>query len=52
MELELEELEADATEDEIAAERAAAKNTNVSAFEVSRKHPAKAAEAMISSHLP
>ena len=32
MELELEELEADATEDEIAAERAAAKTTNVAPF--------------------
>ncbi|SMH26386.1 IS66 family transposase [Mesorhizobium australicum] len=39
MELQLEELEADATEDEIAAERAAAKNTNVSAFE--RRRPVR-----------
>ena len=39
MELELEELEADATEDEIAAERAAAKITNVSAFQ--RRRPAR-----------
>jgi transposase len=39
MELHLEELEADATEDEIAAERAAAKITNVSAFQ--RRRPAR-----------
>ena len=39
MELQLEELEADATEDEIAAERVAAKITNVSAFE--RRRPAR-----------
>jgi transposase len=39
MELELEELEAAATEDEIAAERAAAKTTTVAAF--SRKRPAR-----------
>ena len=39
MELELEELEAAATEDEIAAERAAAKTTTVAAF--TRKRPAR-----------
>lgn len=39
MELQLEELEADATEDEIAADRVAAKITNVSAFE--RRRPAR-----------
>jgi transposase len=39
MELELEELEADATEDEIAAERAAAKTTNVAPF--TRKRPSR-----------
>ena len=39
MELQLEELEAAATEDEIAAERTAAKITNVSAFE--RRRPAR-----------
>ena len=39
MELQLEELEADATEDEIAAERVAAKITNVSAFE--RRQPTR-----------
>lgn len=39
MELELEELEADATEDEIAAERAAAKTTNVAQF--TRKRPSR-----------
>jgi transposase len=39
MELELEELEADATEDEIAAERAAAKATNVAPF--TRKRPSR-----------
>jgi transposase len=39
MELELEELESSATEDEIAAERAAARTTNVAAF--IRKHPAR-----------
>lgn len=39
MELQLEELEADATEDEIAAERVAAKITNVSAFE--RRRPTR-----------
>jgi transposase len=39
MELELEELEAAATEDEIAAERAAAKTTNVAAF--TRKRPSR-----------
>jgi multidrug efflux pump subunit AcrA (membrane-fusion protein) len=39
LELELEELEARASEDELAAERAAAKTTNVAAF--SRKRPAK-----------
>jgi transposase len=39
MELELEDIEADATEDEIAAERAAAKTTNVTAF--TRKRPSR-----------
>jgi transposase len=39
MELVLEELEADATEDEIAAERAAAKTTNVAPF--TRKRPSR-----------
>jgi transposase len=39
MELELEELEADATEDEIAVERAAAKTTNVAPF--TRKRPSR-----------
>lgn len=39
MELQLEELEADATEDEIAAERVATRITNVSAFE--RRRPAR-----------
>jgi transposase len=39
MELELEELEADATEDEIAAERAAARTTNVAPF--ARKRPSR-----------
>jgi transposase len=39
MELQLEELEADATEDEIAAERAAARTTTVAAFE--RRRPAR-----------
>ena len=39
MELELEELEATATEDEIAAERAAAKTTNVAPF--TRKRPSR-----------
>jgi transposase len=39
MELELEELEAAATEDEIAAERAAAKTTNVATF--TRKRPSR-----------
>ena len=39
MELALEELESSATEDEIAAERAVAKTTNVVAF--TRKHPAR-----------
>ena len=39
MELELEELEADATEDEIAAEQAAAKTTNVAPF--TRKRPSR-----------
>jgi transposase len=39
MELQLEELEATATEDELAAERAAAKTTQVAAF--SRKRPAR-----------
>ncbi len=39
MELQLEELEADATEDEIAAERVAAKITNVSPFE--RRRPGR-----------
>ena len=39
MELELEELEASATEDELAAERAAAKTTQVAAF--TRKRPSK-----------
>ena len=39
MELELEELEAAATEDEIAAERAAAKTTNVAPF--TRKRPSR-----------
>lgn len=39
MELELEELEAAATEDEIAAERAAVKTTNVAPF--TRKHPSR-----------
>ena len=39
MELQLEELEADATEDEIAAERAAARSTSVAAFE--RRRPAR-----------
>lgn len=39
MELQLEELEAHATEDEIAAERAATKITNVSAF--SRRRPVR-----------
>jgi transposase len=39
MELELEELEATATEDEIAAERAAAKTSNVAAF--TRKRPSR-----------
>lgn len=47
MELELEELEVDATEDEIAAERAAAKITNVSAFERRR-----AARKPFPEHLP
>ncbi len=37
MELQLEELEADATEDEIAAERVATRITNVSAFERRRR---------------
>ena len=39
MELALEELESSATEDEIAAERAAAKTTTVAAF--TRQHPAR-----------
>lgn len=39
MELQLEELEADAAEDEIAAERAAARSTSVTAFE--RRRPAR-----------
>jgi hypothetical protein len=39
MELQLEELEADATEDEIAAGRAAPKTTRVAAFE--RRRPAR-----------
>jgi transposase len=39
LELQLEELEASATEDELAAERAAAKTTNVAAF--TRKRPAR-----------
>ena len=39
MELQLEELEASATEDELAAERAAAKTTTVAAF--TRKRPAR-----------
>ena len=39
MELQLEELEADATGDEIAAERAAARSTSVAAFE--RRRPAR-----------
>ncbi|RUM11720.1 IS66 family transposase [Rhizobium phaseoli] len=47
MELQLEELEADATEDEIAAERVAAKITNVSAFE--RRRPARKS---FPEHLP
>jgi len=47
MELELEELEAAATEDEIAAERAAAKTTTVAAF--SRKRPAR---QPFPAHLP
>lgn len=47
MELHLEELEADATEDEIAAERVAAKITNVSAFE--RRRPAR---KPFPAHLP
>lgn len=47
MELQLEELEADATEDEIAAERVAAKITNVSAFE--RRPPAR---KPFPAHLP
>jgi len=47
MELQLEELEADATEDDIAAERAAPKTTSVSAFE--RRRPARKA---FPDHLP
>ena len=47
MELELEELEAAATEDEIAAERAAAKTTTVAAF--TRKRPAR---QPFPAHLP
>lgn len=47
MELELEELEAAATEDEIAAERAAAKTAKVAAFE--RKRPAR---QPFPAHLP
>jgi transposase len=47
MELRLEEFEADATEDEIAAERVAAKITNVSAFERRR-----AARKPFPEHLP
>ncbi len=47
MELELEDLEADATEDEIAAERAAAKTTNVAAF--TRKRPSR---QPFPAHLP
>ena len=47
MELELEELEAGATEDEIAAERAAAKSTNVAPF--TRKRPSR---QPFPAHLP
>jgi transposase len=47
MELELEELEADVTEDEIAAERAAAKTTNVAPF--TRKRPSR---QPFPAHLP
>ena len=47
MELQLEELEATATEDELAAEKAAAKTTNVAAF--SRK---RAARKPFPEHLP
>ncbi len=47
MELQLEELEADATEDEIAAERVSAKIANVSAFE--RRRPAR---KPFPAHLP
>ena len=47
MELQLEELEASATEDELAAERAAAKTTTVSAF--SRKRPSR---QPFPAHLP
>lgn len=47
MELQLEELEADATEDEIAAERAVPKTTSVAAFE--RRRPARKA---FPDHLP
>jgi transposase len=47
MELQFEELEADATEDEIAAERTAPKTTSVAAFE--RRRPARKA---FPDHLP
>ena len=47
MELELEELETDATEDEIAAEHAAAKTTNVAPF--TRKRPSR---QQFPDHLP
>jgi transposase len=47
MELELEDLEASATEDEIAAERAAARTTNVAAF--TRKRPSR---QPFPAHLP
>ena len=47
MELQLEELEADATEDELAAERAATKATNVAAFQ--RKRPTR---KPFPAHLP
>ena len=47
MELELEELEAGATEDEIAAEQAAAKSTNVAPF--ARKRPSR---KPFPAHLP
>src|SRR4030042_88926 len=47
MELDLEELEATATEDEIAAEQAAARTTNVAAF--ARKRPSR---QPFPAHLP